>query len=346
MDKADASAREHIAATADLVGAIRLPEGSFRADAGTDVVVDILFFRKRRDGDTPGERCLARSRRGPSCDRGRGRYPGEPVFRRASGDGARHACTRVWPVRRDLHLRAASGASISKTRSPPRSCRLPDAVYDGEPETIGSDADETPTVVATAAGVSIREGSYFVGSEQGLDADGRRHGRHHSVKKGRNADGIFDKHARIIRKLIPIRDAVREILKCQETDQPWKQAQVRLRIAWSIFVRDFGPINTTVVSSIEDEETGEVRETHRRPNLAPFADDPDCWLVASIEDYDLESNTARPGPIFTERVIAPPPAPAITSAVDALAVVLNERGAVDPDAHRGAPARRCRRRDR
>ena len=47
MDKADASAREHIAGTADLVAAIRLPEGSFRADAGTDVGVDILFFRKR-----------------------------------------------------------------------------------------------------------------------------------------------------------------------------------------------------------------------------------------------------------------------------------------------------------
>ena len=74
-----------------------------------------------------------------------------------------------------------------------------------------------------------------------------------------------------------------------------------------------------------------MRETHRRPNLAPFLDDPDCWLVASIEDYDLETNTAKPGPIFTERVIAPPPAPVITSAADALAVVLNERGPVDLD---------------
>src|SRR5206468_10596297 len=137
--------------------------------------------------------------------------------------------------------------------------------------------------------------------------------------------------AQIIRKLIPIRDAVREILKCQETDQPWKQAQVRLRIAWSSFVRDFGPINTTVVSSLEDEETGEVRETHRRPNLAPFADDPDCWLVASIEDYDLESGLARMGPIFRERVIAPPAAPLIATAADALAVTLNETGRVDVD---------------
>src|SRR4029079_17365047 len=115
------------------------------------------------------------------------------------------------------------------------------------------------------------------------------------------------------RKLIPIRYAVREILKCQEADQPWKQPQVRLRITWSSFVRDFGPINTTVVSSVEDEDTGEVRETHRRPNLAPYGDDPDCWLVASIEDYDLESNTAKPGPIFTERVIAPAGAAVIQS---------------------------------
>ena len=56
-----------------------------------------------------------------------------------------------------------------------------------------------------------------------------------------------------------------------------------------------------------------------------------CWLVASIEDYDLETNTAKPGPIFTERVIAPPSAPVIASAADALAVVLNERGRVDVD---------------
>ncbi|RWK45069.1 MAG: hypothetical protein EOR45_38705, partial [Mesorhizobium sp.] len=89
-----------------------------------------------------------------------------------------------------------------------------------------------------------------------------------------------------------------------------------LRIAWSNFVRAFGPINTTVVSTTEDPETGEVRETHRRPNLQPFLDDPDCWLVASIEDYDLESDTAKPGPIFTERVIAPPAPPVITSAAD------------------------------
>ena len=112
---------------------------------------------------------------------------------------------------------------------------------------------------------------------------------------------------------------------------PGREAQVRLRIAYSSFVRGFGPINHTVVSVTTDPETGEERETHRRPNLAPFADDPDCWLVASIEDYDLESGLARMGPIFRERVIAPPAAPLIATAADALAVTLNETGRVDID---------------
>lgn len=54
-DKADARARKHIATMADLVAAVRLPEGSFRADAGTDVVVDILFFRRRKHGEPEGD---------------------------------------------------------------------------------------------------------------------------------------------------------------------------------------------------------------------------------------------------------------------------------------------------
>ena len=47
MDKADPTSRTFIASMADLVGAVRLPEGAMRAAAGTDVVVDILFFQKR-----------------------------------------------------------------------------------------------------------------------------------------------------------------------------------------------------------------------------------------------------------------------------------------------------------
>src|SRR5206468_4727359 len=112
---------------------------------------------------------------------------------------------------------------------------------------------------------------------------------------------------------------------------PWKEAQVRLRCAYSNFIRYHGPINHTVVSVLTDKETGEERDQHRRPNLSHFADDPDCWLVASIELYDVDTGIARMGPIFRERVISPPSTPVITSAADALAVTLNTLGRIDPD---------------
>ncbi|MFG1365858.1 DEAD/DEAH box helicase family protein [Xanthobacter versatilis] len=332
LDKADGSAREHIGKSADLVGAIRLPEGSFRASAGTDVVVDILFFRKRKIGDAEGDlawldldevRPATQDEGGIRVNRWFSRHPDFVLGTHALASGPFGEAYTCLP-REGEDLGAVVAAAIG---------RLPEAVYDGEPGIIDLDLEDG----AGEAGPDlpgdrhIREGSYVFDKAHGLMQvlDGRPVAI--KVRKGRSADGIPEKHVRILQKLIPIRDAVREVLKCQELDRPWKDAQVRLRIAWSNFVRDFGPINFTTVSMTEDDETGEVRETHRRPNLQPFLDDPDCWLVASIEDYDLETNTAKPGPIFTQRVISPPAAPVITSAADALAVVLNERGRVDID---------------
>jgi N12 class adenine-specific DNA methylase/adenine-specific DNA methylase len=332
MDKAERGAREHIAKSADLVGAIRLPEGSFRASAGTDVVVDILFFRKHKIGDAEGDLSWL------DVDEVRPATEDEGAIRvnrwfathtdfvlgthaLASGPfGETYTCL----PRDGEDLGAALPAAIN---------RLPEAVYDGEPGIVDLDLEEREDDGAPdlPGDRHVREGSFVFDKARGLMqvVDGSPVAV--KVRKGRSADGIPEKHVRILQKLIPIRDAVREVLKCQELDRRWKDAQVRLRIAWSNFVRDFGPINFTSVSMTEDEETGEVRETHRRPNLQPFLDDPDCWLVASIEDYDLETNTAKPGPIFNQRVISPPAVPVITSAADALAVVLNERGRVDID---------------
>ena len=53
MDKATTTAREHIASLADLVGAVRLPEGTMRATAGTEVVIDVLVFQRRAEGQEP-----------------------------------------------------------------------------------------------------------------------------------------------------------------------------------------------------------------------------------------------------------------------------------------------------
>ncbi|MBO0133379.1 MULTISPECIES: Eco57I restriction-modification methylase domain-containing protein [Agrobacterium tumefaciens complex] len=332
MDKADSSAREHIAKTADLIAAIRLPEGSFRADAGTDVVVDILFFRKRKVAEPEGDLSWLDTDeiRPATEDEGAIRvnrwFAQHPEFvlgthaLTAGPFGETYTCL----PRDSEDLAAALSAAVHL---------LPEGRYDGEPTAIDLDLEgATEDIPADRpSGQHVREGSFFFHNARGLMQviDGQPVTI--TVRKGRSADGIPEKHVRIIRKLIPVRDAVRQVLKAQELDQPWKDLQVKLRIAWSSFVRDFGPINHTTVSINEDPETGETRESHRRPNLQPFADDPDCWLVASIEDYDLENDTARPGPIFTDRVISPPAPPVITSAADALAVVLNERGHVDLD---------------
>jgi len=332
MDKADARAREHIATMADLVAAIRLPEGSFRADAGTDVVVDILFFRKRNEDEAERDvswldleevRPASEDEGAIRVNRWFARHPdfvlGQHTLT-AGPFGETYTCLPHAETDLDVALTAAVHL-------------LPEAIYDGEPEEIEGDAGEQveAPVRNAADGAAIREGSYFIGQNTALMQMVDGEAVTIQIRKGRTGDGIPEKHVRIIRKLVPIRDAVREVLKAQEFDRPWKPAQVRLRIAWSSFVRAFGPINFTTISTTEDDETGEVRETHRRPNIQPFLDDPDCWLVASIEDFDIETNTAKPGPIFSERVIAPPPAPVITSPADALAVVLNERGHVDPD---------------
>ena len=331
MDKADPSARETIARQADLVAALRLPEGSFRAEAGTNVVADILYFRKRRPDDAEGDMSWleteevrpATEDEGPiRVNRWFAQHPDHVLGIHATTSGPFGETYTCLP-QRGVDLEQALGAA---TRL------LPEAIYDGEPEAVDPETDAGDAhEFDEPDGQGIREGSFFVGKNQALMQVRDGEPVTITVRKGRAAEGVSDKQARIIRKLIPIRDAVREVLKAQELDQPFKQHQVRLRIAWSNFVRAFGPVNSTTVSVKEDLETGEVRETHRRPNLQPFLDDPDCWLVASIEDYDLETNTARPGPIFTERVIAPPSAPVITCAADALAVVLNERGHVDVD---------------
>lgn len=335
LDKADATAREQIARSADLIAAFRLPDGSFRADAGTDVVVDILFFRKRKAGEPEGDvawldleevRPATEEEGAIRVNRWLARHPDFVLGTHALRPGI------YGPDETYTCLPGPGGDLIDALTA--AISLLPQALYDGEPDAIdldGEDQEDSPADSERCGGSHVREGSYFVDHRHGLMQVVDGEPEPVRIRKGRSGDGIPQKHVRIIQKLIPIRDAVREVLKAQELDRPWRQAQVRLRIAWSSFVRDFGPINTTVVSTAEDEETGEVRETHRRPNLQTFLDDPDCWLVASIEDYDLESDTARPGPIFSERVIAPPSPPDIISAADALAVVLNERGCVDVD---------------
>ena len=332
MDKVAPTARTHISAMADLIGAVRLPQGALNAAAGTEVVVDILLLRKRRPDETAGGPDWSNLAEVLPADDGEpaigvNRYFGEHpenVLGRHTRTSSPYGPIYTCSPRPDLNLATALEQALDRITSGVR--------LTSEPvETPQGGRPTPPIFIGTAAdGATIKEGSYVLTNGvlmqviNGMPLPV-------AIKSATVKEGIAAKHARIIRTLIPIRDTVRMVLRAQHANEPWGQAQARLRAAYLTFVRQFGPINHTTISTRVDEETGQAIETVRRPNLAPFADDPDCWLIASIEHYDEDTGTARQGPIFTQRIIHPPSEPVITSTADALAVTLHERGIVDPD---------------
>ena len=365
MDKASTVARAHVASLADLVGSVRLPEGVMHATAGTEVVVDVLVFQRRTASQTPSgpawTNLVEIAVDGGDAETGEEAEddPSLPNAPSTSPDldntERRHLRRGVVQIneyfvaypemvlgthaqRRGIYgpglcytCRPRPGAASVETLLTEALDRLPRAILTPSTEPTLTDDEDDPAVAAgTAAdGATIKEGSFFIGNGGRLSQIVNGQPIVVSTRQGKSGEGITTRAAKVIRALLPIRDAIREVLRAQAADRPWAQAQVRLRVAYSAFIRYFDPINHTVVTTVTDPETGEERETHRRPNLSHFADDPDCWLVASIESYDVETGLARKGPIFSERVIAPPVAPLITSATDALAVTLNETGRVD-----------------
>jgi N12 class adenine-specific DNA methylase/adenine-specific DNA methylase len=336
MDKADPGARHLMAAGANLIAAVRLPAGIFRAAAGTDVGVDILYFQKRAASTCGGggsewdELAEVAAASGTArINRYFIRHPahvlGEHSLARSPyGPGLSYRCAPK-PGADPIGNLSQIVAAFESTNLTAPASRSEPADLDAEAHPALSD-----TVGTAADGAWLKNGSYFVSESDVLMQVEGANAHPVPIKRHRSDRGIPVASARLIRALIPIRDSIRRLLRAQAEDRPWQDAQRALRVSYGAFLRHFGPINLTTVSTQRHSETGEAHDVFRRPNLTPFLDDPDGWLVASIEDYDMETGTARPGPIFTERVIAPPAPPIIETATDALAVVLNETGRADP----------------
>jgi adenine-specific DNA methylase len=182
MDKANTTAREHIARIADLVGAVRLPEGSMRAAAGTDVVIDLLVFQRRADdqpaagaawidlaaiapaadeeGDDTGD-----SDRPASPDFQVNRYfaehpemvLGEHAMRRGIyGPGVTYTCR---PRRDGVDLETLLKEALD---------RLPAGIVSASQESPADahnddQAEPVPHAGTAAEGAAIKEGSYLLG---------------------------------------------------------------------------------------------------------------------------------------------------------------------------------------
>ena len=329
LDKSAPTARAHIHGMADLLGAVRLPATAMRADAGTDVVVDVLVFRRREIGELPGDDRWLESAEVPDSDVGEGPLRvnsyylehGEQVLGRHAWTttqfGPDYTCEAIPGVALDEALPIALGRIAPDVRFPaPHEERI--VAPAGHDLRIGNAAD----------GADLKEGSYFLEGGVLHQIVGGRPSQV-MIRKGEQKEGLFQKHARIIEALIPIRDAARSVLRAQMENRPFGKGQGDLKRAYQAFVRQFGPINLTKTTVRVNETTGVETETQRRPNLQPFYDDPDVWLVSSIEEYDEASESGRPGPLFTDRVIHAPVEPEIHSVHDALAVSLHDTGRVD-----------------
>ncbi|GBR20014.1 DNA methylase [Asaia spathodeae NBRC 105894] len=324
LDKTDARARTLIHEEAEFLGAVRLPASTMRADAGTDVVVDIVLFRKREIGEMPGDDTWL------SCIDIEGTNMGDGALR-----------INAWMEAHPEQVLGSHGwASTAFGMDYTCVARDGQDLADALPEALGRIAPALrfppvadsrivrPAKETREEGGDLREGSYFM--EGGiLHQIVGGQGRVVAIRKGEQKEGIFQKHARIIEAMIPVRDATRAVLRAQFENKPFAGLQASLKRAWLNFTRQFGPINHTKTTTRVDAVTGAESETQRRPNLQTFLDDPDVWLVSSIERYDEETDAAEPGPLFTDRVIQAPSEPEIHSVHDALAVCLHEAGRVD-----------------
>lgn len=290
MDKQDSSVRRHLADGSILLGALRLPNTTFKANAGTEVTTDILFLQKRSP-DTPDRETWTELR---------------PID---TPDGPLHVNEYFARHRENMlgRMRLASGQygdapALIGTLQPgdleTAVSLLPAGVYknrESQGPFLRPDSDQVP-----AAG-AVKEG--------GL-AD---HNGHIVVRRG----GVFEPRvlpasvAARVRGMLQVRDAVREVFRTQLVDaaeETIAEARRHLNRAYDSFVSRFGPLST-------------------RENVKAFAGDPDAPLLLSLENFDPETKRASKTAVFDRRTLERYRAvERVETASEALLVSLNEAG--------------------
>ena len=324
LDKQDGTVREHLAARADFLGAIRLPSDAFRRE-GTGVVADILFLRRRAPGDPVDHADPAWLRSRPVVI--------EDATVSINAYFLDHPGMMLGTPSRQGRL---YGSSYSLLSHEDLGDQLRAAIRT-LPEGVATVAAVVEPAAAVPIGITpftpppplrhVTEGSLFVGDDRVIrqvEADATGPVVYGGVLL--RADGT--PQARKIASLIGLRDDARRVLQSQNEGWPEdhrEAARRQLNRAYDQFVSRHGPVNKTTFT---ETKTDQVR---RMPNLVRFKEDPDAMLVMALEEYDEATGIARKAPILIRDVVGPkPPVSRVNSAEEGLLVSLNERGAVDP----------------
>lgn len=293
MDKASPEVRKYLAERADLLGAIRLPNTAFKANAGTEVSADILFFQKRDSmtKEMPEWVNLGSDANGITVNQYFADHPemilGE--IKEVSGPyGMETTCMPIEGADFELQL-AEAVKNIHGNMAP----------------AVDVDAELDDVLESIPADPNIRNYSYAVVDDQ----------IYYRVNSLMNQVKMPAATAERVKGMVQIRDTVRELIAMQMeenvTDEEIQKQQEKLNQVYDTYTAKYGVIGSNA-------------------NKRAFSDDSSYCLLCSLEDLNEDGTLKRKADMFTKRTIKK--AVAVTSvetATEALALSLNERAKVD-----------------
>lgn len=317
MDKQDSTLRDFMAERANLVAAIRLPNTAFKANAGTEVVTDILFFQKK--GDTIENNGIEFTKSKPLSLGGETFHVNEyfhehpeMILGKPSTAGSMYGANE-YTVESTGDLEKQLKKVVTQ---------LPKKIISENPTSAELDKKATQFELSTG----FKEGSFYLDDQGDLRQTTGGVGVRVQVRGGDVKSGMTKKDASIVRSFIPLRDALRKTFDAMVNDGDWKTAQKELHSTYDAFVAKHGPVN-----HLREFTDKAGREISRTPTLDAFKLDPDAYRVAALERYDPETDTATKRAIFDENIVAKSKAAEIEAAEDVLKLSLNEKGTVDVD---------------
>lgn len=294
MDKTNSNVRKYISQKADLLGAIRLPNNTFKTNAGTEVTSDILFLKKR---DTPKTE--------------------EPdwIYTESYEDTGlsinSYFIEHPEMVMGDIEM-VSGPHGPQLTCSPKENISLKEQLHEAIQNITGEysssidslDLDESEHAESIPALPDVRNFSYTL-------VDDTVYFRENSIMNRVNTNATAEKR---IKGMIEVRDILRTLIDAQvegASDEKIFYLQNKLNESYDRFTKQFGLINN-------------------RGNDIAFSDDSSYYLLCSLEKIDNEGNFIGKADIFSKRTIAPPHSvESVDTPEEALLVSMGERARVD-----------------
>lgn len=294
MDKASPEVRKYIAQRAELLGAIRLPDNTFKANAGTEVTSDILILQKRdRVMDIePDWVHLDTDENGITMNRYFVEHP-EMVLGEIKMESTRFGTFEpVCKARKDIPLSELLSNAVQR--------------INGEIPELDNGVDEISDEqeLSVPADPNVRNFSFTL-------VDGRVYFRENDRMQPASVSMTAENR---IKGLIQIRDCVRKLIEYQTEDYPEEMIrteQENLNRLYDVYTAKYGLINS-------------------RGNYLAFASDESYFLLCSLEVLDDEGNFKRKADMFTKRTIKPHrEITSVETASEALALSIGEKARVD-----------------